>query len=243
MPQRANSILAVGLMLVVACFAKPADAGINISVDWDATMIGIQSTIAANPGDIITANIIFEITGASSIRNYEMSTRFSSSRLTFLDFTEIDRFPESNRRIDMGPVNLPSRANDPTSNIQNTGFTTPVLGEYGTNNQIAGSIDPPAFGPTSADSAFSVAAVRFRVNPGADGVVLIPGIFPNGFDGFVNNAQVAIPDGSQPPFVSEITFFSGSITAVPEPSAVALFSFALVAVGVRTYRNRRNLVA
>jgi len=215
--------------------AKPASAGIVISVDWDATQADVQSTIAANPGDTVTANIIFRITGASSISNYEMSTRFSSSALLFVS------------RIDTGPTNLPNIA-IVGFNEQDTGFTTPGLGAYGINYGIAG-VNLFGPGPTSVDGQFSVSAITFIVGPGADGLVLMPGIFPNNpdmpvnnpdrisrFDGFDNNSNMPI-------LATEFIFNGGIITAVPEPSAVALVSFALVAAGVRTYRNRRNLVA
>jgi len=220
MPQIAKSILAAGLMLVVAIWAKPASAGIVVSVDWDVTLPGIQSTIAANPGNTVTANIVFEITGTSSISNYEMSTRFSSSRLLFVS------------RTDSGPLNLP--INSPvnaTFNTQNTMMSTPGLGVYGVNEGIAGST--LLGGPTSADPPFLVSSITFTVLPGADGLVLVPGIFPNGLDIFFSNANAVIP-------LNEFTFNGGSITAVPEPSAVALVSFALLVVGFQTYRNRQR---
>ena len=226
MPRKAVSIVAAGLMLVGAYLAKPASAAIIISVDWNSALAGIQSTIVASPGDNVTANIIFQITGASSISNYEMSTQFSSSRLTFIS------------RMDMGTnVNPGLDKLPPTGNVlnnnQNTGLISPTLGLYGVNEFIAGS-NLGGAGPTAADPAFSVSAITFRVEPGLDGVVLTPGIFPNGFDIFFSNGSAVIPTG-------DFTFNSGSITAVPEPSAAVLAAMGLLAVGVRGYRNRRSL--
>jgi len=118
------------------------------------------------------------------------------------------------------------------NNIQNTGLLSPTLGVYGVNEFIAGNT--LLTGPTAADPAFSVSVITFRVEPGLDGVVLTPGIFPNGFDIFFSNGSAVIPTG-------DFTFNSGSITAVPEPSAAVLAAMGLLAVGVRGYRNRRSL--
>jgi len=224
MPPRANSILAAGLLLIVACLAKPADGGIIVSVDWDATLAnGIQSTIMANPGDTVTATIVFEITAGSSISGYEMSTRFSTAGLQFVS------------RVDTGPANLGVTGNF-NNNNPNAMASFPPLGNYGTNNEIQGR-EPSGFNPGPvAGAAFAVSAIRFTVLPGANGVVLLPGIFDSTFDQFFDNGLARIPDTS-------VTFNGGSITAVPEPSAAALASVGLLAVGVRIYRNRRSLVA
>jgi len=224
MPPRANSILTAGLLIVIACLAKPADGGIIVSVDWDATLAnGIQSTIMANPGDTVTATIVFEITAGSSISGYEMSTRFSTAGLQFVS------------RVDTGPANL-GATGDINNNNPNAMASFPPLGNFGTNNQIQGR-EPSGFNPGPvAGSTFAVSAIRFTVLPGANGVVLLPGIFDSTFDQFFDNGLVRIPDTS-------VTFNGGSITAVPEPSAAALASVGLLAVGVRIYRNRRSLVA
>jgi len=214
-------------MFVGAFLAKPATAGVIISVDWDSTLAGIQSTIAAKPGDAVTANIIFEITGATAIGNYEMSTRFSSSGLTFVS------------RVDTGPASLPIVAVNPPSsvnfNTQNTGLSTPALGVYGVNGRIAGANLNPGTEPTSSTPPFSVSTLNFIVGADANGMVLTPGIFNLSRDAFFDNNFTEIP-------LNQFVFNSGSITAVPEPSAAALASFGLLAIGVGGYRNRRSLL-
>jgi hypothetical protein len=228
MPCKAKSILIAGLILAVTCFAEPVRAGINVSVDWDGTLAnGIQSTIVANPGDTVTATIVFTITGTSSISTYEVSTRFSSDELLFVS------------RTDTGPSNLqntpPSSGNTgPIYNIQNVGSGDPNFGAFGVNEFIAGTVPNPGDpGPTSSSPPFAVSAITFTVRPGASGLVILPGFFNTSLDSFYDNSNTLVPE-------SEVTFNGGSITAVPEPTAVAMVSVTLIAFGLHRSRKRRS---
>jgi hypothetical protein len=235
MPRCTKPVLIVALFFIAACLVKPAVAGVIVSVDWDATLDnGIQSSIVANPGDTVTATIVFTITGSSSVSNYEISTRFSSSSILFVS------------RTDTGPATLPNAPpstgnTGPVYNIQSTGLVDPIVGLYGVNEFIAGTV--PSFGDpgptaTSVPNPFAVSAITFTVLPGASGMVLIPGLFnmPGSLDLIDDNTNSPIP-------LSELTFVGGSITAVPEPSAIALVTLTLAAFGLRRYRKRDIVTA
>lgn len=222
MLRTAKFTLAIAIILVVACFAKRADAGITVSIDWDDTLSnGIQSSISANEGQTVIATIVFEITAGSSISGYEMSTRFSTAGLQFVS------------RVDTGPANLIATG-VATNNNPNAMASFPPLGNYGTNNQIQGQ-EPSGFNPGPvAGPAFAVSAITFTVLPGANGVVILPGLFDTTFDRFQDNNLDRIPDGS-------IVFNGGSVTAVPEPSSIALLATPILFVGFRRSFRKRFL--
>jgi len=225
-----KSTLTICLALASAFFARSADAAIIVSVDWDNTLAnGIQSSINANVGDTVTASIVFELTDSSSVSTYQMSTRFSSSGLSFVS------------RTALGLANL---AVSPAAqvNVQNTNLTDLTLftGNYGENQVIAGN-DPSLLGNGPiAPTIFSVSTIQFTVLPGAaSGLVLQPGVFvdPGNIDVFFDNALNDV--------TGSVVFNGGSInvTAVPEPSTIALLSAVVVAGGVRRYRTRKNVYA
>jgi len=239
-----KTTLAICLALASAFFTRSADAAITVSIDWDNTLIGIQNTTTANVGDTVTASIVFLIDGASSISSFEMSTRFSSNDLSFINGSRVDSgfnaFPFL--------TNL-SAAGDPTQNIQDTMFTDPQFptGTYGENIFIAGNSignAPPnvGIGPDaiSAPNPFVVSTFQFTVLDGANGLVLIPGNFADGvnkFDVFFDNIGDDV--------TASVIFQGGSltVTAVPEPSTLALLSTVVVAGGIRRYRTRKNISA
>ncbi len=73
----------VALLLMNLVTASAAQAALIYRVDLDPITIGIQTSLVVQPGQQITADIVMELSGTTSIDIYGVSVLFDNSELDF----------------------------------------------------------------------------------------------------------------------------------------------------------------
>jgi hypothetical protein len=209
----------ISLTLLFILSTANARAGIVLTFDLDRSKVGVQNTIEAANGDVLSADILMEINGSTQLSYFSFSIRADSDELTFLD------------RARTGSPLAPL-SNDPPGTA--TGSDDPVLGS-GAYIEIHG-FDGATTGTSATAGLYTVGTVNFRVDAvfGDDtDIDIVAGLFnrPMVVDLFADQNDAVITD---------VTFGNASVTvaAVPEPN---LLGACFVALPLWTMRRRRSI--
>jgi hypothetical protein len=204
MLQRQLSILGIGFIFLISCFFKSANAGVVVSVDWDATLAGIQSSIEApSVGSTVTARISFDLTGSTPVPGYTLSVRFSSDSLALVLPPLVYRVDQSSTSVGGYPISGNQLLDNPAVLV-----VDPTLGNARQLANFAGFVS----GDGPSTGSFNVSDLTFTVLSNVAGPVVLPGFF--------RGPDVFLDVNGNP--VSDVVFRSGSFTAVPEPCSIAL---------------------
>jgi len=203
------------LMVVAAGMASPSQAALIVSIDFDTATPGIQSTNATpvTVGSSITANLFMDMTAPTTLGIYTYSVSFGNG------------------------LSLTGRTESAFGTLVPSDNTNPINNTTGRAFRFDGS--DFGGGRTEPLGAF-IGTLTFQVL-GETNTQILPGLFDpesaGGADSFYNAAGVDI--------TNTVTFSGGSVnvTAVPEPSTVALITvIGAVGVAVRRFR-RKKLMA
>lgn len=77
------AILLLANQVAVSSIATRAQADLIYRVDLDPFTSGIQSSLVAQPGQLITADIVMELSGTTTIDIYGVSLQFDDSELAY----------------------------------------------------------------------------------------------------------------------------------------------------------------
>lgn len=202
------------LMVIAAGVASPSQAALVVSIDFDPTTPGIQSTNSTpvTVGSSITTNLFMDMTAPTTLGLYTYSVSFGNG-LSLTGRTESA----------FGTL-APSDNSNPINNVTGRAF------RFDGSDFNAGRTEPLG--------AF-IGTLTFTVL-GQNNTQILPGLFDpestGGSDSFYNAAGLDIS--------SSVLFNSGSVnvTAVPEPSTVALVTvMGTVGVAVRRFRRKRQM--
>jgi len=185
----ASTMIIMGTLAI----AGPAQGEIIISIDLDRNEPGIQDHLAVLPGDVVTAELVFEV-GPEGISGYSVSVRFDTSELSLLDIPGATNMP---------PGLLPS-ADEFVLLTEDDGSGFAQLSSFDGLSAISG-------GP--ADIIFKAGFMTFRADAPADGSTthdIQPGEFDLN-DGVLDNANELV----------DATLNGASITLIPEPTAIS----------------------
>jgi hypothetical protein len=76
------------LLVCVFSACSPCQAAIVYSIDMDPLTAGIQNDVSVNAGDLVTAEIVLELTGSTSLANYSVTLGFDTSELIYVNGSE-----------------------------------------------------------------------------------------------------------------------------------------------------------
>ncbi len=243
-------VLFLGALLAITTIASPARAVLTIDLEWTATTgsgaIG-SNTIAAEPGDELTLDIIATVDGAG-VDQYSLSVEFDFDGGDELDLVETFEFSHE-AVIPCDPLieeqlgELPACFDNFGPELVNlsqgiASETESSAGQPGLAEgfEAATTKAGPDAGPTNL--SFRVGRIVFRVteNVTTDGDD-IEGSLISAIDGYADNAGNAVfpedlPDPALVPGFAAVD--------VPEPSAAVLAGAALATlVGLRRTTRRR----
>ncbi len=85
-----RSVFLAGCILL-ACGRCQAE--IVYSIDMDPLTAGIQNNVSARAGDLITADIVIDLTGSTSLANYSVTLAFDNSELSYVTGSETPPAP------------------------------------------------------------------------------------------------------------------------------------------------------
>ena len=243
------------LYLALLCLcALGAEADVIVSIDLDRDTPGIQSVLAATPGQAINAAVVLQLTNSSNLTGYDFSVRFRTDELDLgaASFTlfEIDKnnniistslagrptpppvwnlgFPPPNPSTgSMTPLTLPSL----TVITDDAGVVDPVVGAAGAFQDIdAGALNASEI----TFAGINVPIYEFNLvaaSPTGDASIIdvYPVVGPNSF-----------LFGSSP--VTPVFAIGASVipSAVPEPSTWAVAGFGALYIGRRNRRRRKH---
>jgi hypothetical protein len=172
-------------------------SAIVLSVDMDLLLPGIQSNIERGAGSTVTAGLLMELTGTTSIATFNYSVQYDFNELVFQSRSET-------------PHTLTGLAELDFSNPNDT--LTGRLRRFDGTTFGNGPVGP--FGPVQ------VAELVFTVpnNPtgGPGDVDIIPGLFEPTFDSFFDNGFAEV--------TGQVSFNGGSVSfaPIPEPTSLLL---------------------
>lgn len=204
----------IAIAMSISCMLQ-AYADVMLSVDLDAATPGIQAIRDSVAGQSLTATIVLDLTGSTSLSAYQFTLGFDRTELTFVSRTET--FPAGFGFVETD-----------TTNPNNLGISGPegLLFRFGGDTGA---------GPVAPAGPFVVATATFTVNqPRGDSSDF--DIFPlrletQGDDFLVNGTFATIP-------TNQLVFNGASIfSAIPEPTSFSLLGLPLLIGGV--YRRRR----
>jgi hypothetical protein len=197
-----SALFLISSMLV----CKLATAGVILSVVLDPSYAPSSGTavptsarmISVLPGATVNARIFAELTAGTSLSNYQFAISYNPAQVSYVAGSRTET-----------PTNLPG-----LTELNTAGNTVNT-----TTGRVFG-LDGGTFGngPVAPLGPVQVAALSFLSTNQSS--TITPGIFQIGADGFFDNAGIDLVAGSQ------VTFQSGTITAVPEPSSIMLFGAA-----------------
>jgi hypothetical protein len=209
---------AIGLAILAAYVSpSPSRADIILSVDLDPATPGIQSNGDFAPGQTITADIVMNLSGNSTLSAYQFSLRFDRNELTFVS------------RSETAPPGFGFFETD-ASNGNNlaTSSDQGLLYRFGADSGA---------GPIAPAGPFVVASAVFTARNATGGlgdIDIAPGKFEDGLDDFLANGTfLPIPN-------SQLVFNGASITpvaAIPEPTSLSLIGMTLL-IGASFRRQR-----
>ena len=207
---------AIPLSVFLVCLmGSVGRSGIVLRVDMDLLTPGIQSNVEKTAGSNVTAGLMFELTGSTSIGDYNFSVQFDTNELLFVSRSET-------------PGTLPGLV----ESDNDLGRQVPLNGLL---RRFDGSAFGGGSGPTGPFGPVKVGEVSFTVIAPVGGPTdndIIAGIFellPTPFDQFIDNGRIDI--------TSQVTFFGGSVSiAIPEPASFMLLATSLLAM----FRFRRR---
>lgn len=201
------------LLLSLLCICLAGGADGAVVVDIDL------STTDASVGTPISASLTIELEAGDSLSAYGFSLRFDTDEFDVSNFTST---PPNNF--------FPS----PSGFDEDTGMIDPTVGKYGEITFVNGI---NLFGSVSGPSTFTVgtfAITPTSVSPGGADIDFVLGEFdPN--DGF--------GDAGSAPFTPTFGTASIQVTAVPEPSSMAVVAIMFAAVVGPRRRKRLALQA
>ena len=203
--------LFIGAAIAGLSCASSTNAGIITSIDLDGSMAGVQTTNVYVPGDIITANVLMELSETTSLSSYNFSVRYDPSELMFV-----------------------SRSETPLQGLSELDSTNGVDMVNGIITRIDGAT--LGNGPTAPFGPVSVATLTFSVLAPIGGIADIDietGRFDPEFDFAFDNAGNEV--------TGDFTFAGASIqgaVAVPEPTSLIILSAA--GLGAYGWRRKRK---
>lgn len=185
-------------------------ADVMLSIDYDAVTPGIQNSITVNPGQAVSAGVVLELTGATSLSAYQFTIEFDRDELQFTS------------RSETPPAGFGFLETD-TSNVNNL-----AIGQLYRFGADTGN------GPTAPAGPFTVAQLQFialaPIGDLSDFDIRPLRLASQGDDFLVNTTFATIPD-------SQLIFTGASVvTAIPEPGSL----FLLLGAGVATFKSRRR---
>ncbi|MBL8808638.1 MAG: PEP-CTERM sorting domain-containing protein [Planctomycetaceae bacterium] len=212
---------------LVAClfFLSHAQSGVILSVDWNPGAAGIQSDILTSAGSNITANLVLQLTGTTTLSSYGFSLRFDTNELNFVSRAETP--PPGFDEIDFS---------NPFTENAGTGFAP--IGDYGELLRFDGGAVGPGI---SAPGEFVIASLVFNaVAPGGTNtdVDVLAGTFEPLFDDFFDS------NGDSLLITGDVQFAGGSVSllsgpaAVPEPGSFVLLSLGAAGAFLKWRRKR-----
>jgi hypothetical protein len=175
-----------------------ARAAIILSVDFDPLTPGIQSERGVATGETFSADVVMNLTEASTLSAYQFSVQFDRNEIEFVS------------RSETAPPGFGFFETD-SSNVNN--LANGLLYRFGADSGA---------GPVAPAGPFVVASLTFRgLAPSGSptDIDVRPGKFETGLDDFLANGTfLPIPD-------SQLVFNGGSVTAsaaIPEPTSLGL---------------------
>lgn len=212
-----KSLFSVVLGLSLCLLVTPANADVIFSIDMDTSVAGIQSSRVATSGDTFQAALVMQLTNGTRVAAFSLGVDFDKTELSAssVDF--------SGRPGGFGQVNTQTSLN--TSFFINNDFT-PTSGRVRPFDalNLGGAIE--------TNTTTILGLITFTVlNPTADLNDITPSQQTSGIDDVLDG------DTFLPIPLANISFISGSITAVPEPTTW-LFGAVLVGFGAKRLRKR-----
>ncbi|QDT11450.1 PEP-CTERM sorting domain-containing protein [Planctomycetes bacterium K23_9] len=220
--------LAVFAFGLVACAPNVAEAAIVVSFDLDPGTPGIQSTSSGFVGDTFDVDVVITLDNLTdSLSTYGFSVRYDTNEFDLLGGIATTRPTGWQPLLGFIP--------SPVSTTEDTLLADPTVGQYGEIVTIGGESPSDAgFQPT--DSLFGVtsfvaATFTLAAVSESDFAIDLVANLSGASDGFLDDDLSSVTP----------TFQGGSIqvTAVPEPSSIALFAFAAIPVLLRRRRVNR----
>jgi len=205
-----------GLLMAVSLHTQTVRAQLLISIDMDTVTAGIQSTRSANPGDVFTAGVVFDLAGQpAGLSSYGVSVQFDNTKLS------LEGSPAAIELLPLG--------------FSFFNLTTGVASE---TNDIGGGLgqvstfEAATFASGPTNGTFTAGTITFKVITPlpAGGANVVPGLFNVGIDGLFDNSSASI---------AGVVFSPGSL--VPEPSDYAITTGGLLLAGalIRQLRKAR----
>lgn len=237
------------IVVISALLFEPelSNAELILSVDWDSQTPGVQTSLATtvNSGDVVSASIVAELTGGTTLYQYRFSVRYDSDRLHYRERFEprpsnplfVATFMNSIPDSEPGPQppdTQPANSGD--------GFThfrelwrfdgKEASGTDFLDSNTAGLGNGVVLGVVNFD-VISTFGAGPLVKPGLFEISNEPGeVTVDNFTG--NDGLIGDPRRPDNPN-TRLIVQEGSITSVPEPSSVVLLGTFLLLVICRRY--------
>lgn len=199
------------MLCLVGVLANDVHAAIVIDIDMDTVQPGVQRSRAAATGEEFPIEI-FMTTDDAGVSSYSVSLQFDNAELA----------------IGTAPVELL-----PTGFVFHLGAGVTHFNDVGTGWDQISSFDAATFGVGPTNTTFSLGTIGFRVladnNDGETDI--IPGFFAPADQAFDN----AVPGQS---LTQTAVLNGGSITTIPEPTAIVLLSVLCLCTSLRRRKGR-----
>lgn len=213
------AFLTITAVLLPASFA---DAAISVSIDMNTSQAGIQNERFVRPGEVFDVGVVISLSDASTLSFYDFAVRLDDSELDLDAGSIVENRPTDFSSLRSGP-NVSSGSGEvllgPGAFVQIDGFE----GFNATGSIAAGDFTVGTFSLTASNAI-------------TDGFLdIVGGSFNVGTNGFL--------DGNSQDVGSQVSFFGGTVTAVPEPATwmvLGAISTGIVAVRARRHRGRAS---
>jgi len=204
-------------------------AGVSVDISLAPVTDPIQNFGIYNVGDTVTANIFLQVDGlglpvSTSLSAYNFSLQFDPTMLGFVNLSQIK-------------TTFAGLASN--SAIINNVIVDPFNSARSILTNFEGASSTPGTGAIPSNGRGFVGSAQFTVlAPLVGSTFITAGLFDNNNDLFFNVGDLLIADGTVVPIINNGVSFNGAtVTAVPEPTSMALVAvFGLAGIAHRRFR-------